>query len=205
MTPTLLLPGSTHCIILRGSSYYTPYPVQSSSPLIALLAKRPTGMSTLFKKLNLSNRNPIIVLNAPETFDTELRQLVNVEVIRKSNRKKKADFGIAFAITQQDLDDLSRQLIEAVEGEAVLWIAYPKGTSKQYRCEFNRDSGWTVIGNAGFEPVRQVSIDSDWTALRFRKVEHIKSLTRRTSMAISTEGKQRTSKESPKVKKTSKK
>ena len=162
-------------------------------------------MSTIFKKLNLANQNPILVLNAPDTFDTELQQLVNVEVIRKSNRKKKADFGIAFAITQQDLDDLSQQLIESIPGDAVLWIAYPKGTSKQYRCEFNRDTGWTVLGKAGFEPVRQVSIDSDWTALRFRKVEFIKSLTRRTSMAISAEGKQITSQESPKTTKTSRK
>lgn len=162
-------------------------------------------MSTLFKKLNLTNQNPILVLNAPDTFDTELQQLENVKVIRKAHRQKKAGFGLAFAITQQDLDDRSQQLIESIEGDAVLWIAYPKGTSKQYRCEFNRDSGWTVLGNAGFEPVRQVSIDSDWTALRFRKVEHIKSLTRRTSMAISTEGKQRTSKESPKATKTSRK
>ena len=162
-------------------------------------------MSTLFKKLNLTNQNPILVLNAPETFDTELQQLANVKVIQKANPQRKVDFGIAFAITQKDLDNRSQQLIESIPGDAVLWIAYPKGTSKQYRCEFNRDSGWTVLGNAGFEPVRQVSIDSDWTALRFRKVEFIKSLTRRTNLAISAEGKQITSKESPKTTKNSRK
>lgn len=162
-------------------------------------------MSTLFKKLNLTNQNPILVLNQPDTFGTELQQLENVKVIRKTHRQKKVGFGIAFAITQQDLDHRSQQLIESIEGDAILWIAYPKGTSKQFRCEFNRDNGWTILGNAGFEPVRQVSIDSDWTALRFRKVEHIKSLNRRTSMAISTEGKQRTSKESTKATKTSRK
>lgn len=135
-------------------------------------------MSTLFTKLNLTNQNPILVLNQPDTFGTELQQLENVKVIRKTHR-------------------------ESIEGDAILWIAYPKGTAKQFRCEFNRDNGWTVLGNAGFEPVRQVSIDSDWTALRFRKVEHIKSLNRRTSMAISTEGKQRTSKESTKATKNS--
>ena len=38
----------------------------------------------------------------------------------------------------------------------------------------NCDSGWPVLGAAGFEPVRMVAIDADWSALRFRRVEHIK-------------------------------
>jgi hypothetical protein len=52
---------------------------------------------------------------------------------------------------------------------------YPKGTSKRYTCDFNRDSGWEVIRNAGFDSVRQIAIDEDWSALRFRRVEYIKS------------------------------
>jgi hypothetical protein len=52
---------------------------------------------------------------------------------------------------------------------------YPKGTSKCYTCDFNRDSGWDVIRNAGFDSVRQIAIDEDWSALRFRRVEYIKS------------------------------
>jgi hypothetical protein len=61
-------------------------------------------------------------------------------------------------------------------GDAILWMAYPKGTSKRYECEFNRDNGWDVLGRAGFEGVRQVAIDEDWSALRFRRVEFSKSL-----------------------------
>jgi hypothetical protein len=57
----------------------------------------------------------------------------------------------------------------------VLWFAYPKGSSKKYTCEFNRDSGWKVIRSLGFDSVRQVAIDEDWSALRFRRVEYIKS------------------------------
>jgi hypothetical protein len=73
--------------------------------------------------------------------------------------------------------------------DAVFWIASPKRTSKRYRCELSRDTDWTAIGEAGFEPVRQVAIDEDWSALRFRRTTHIKSLTRRASMRISPEGK----------------
>ena len=48
-----------------------------------------------------------------------------------------------------------------------------------------------MLGGAGFEPVRQVAIDEDWSALRFRRVAHVKSLTRSKAMALTDEGKQR--------------
>ena len=70
-------------------------------------------------------------------------------------------------------------------------MIYPKGTSKKYKCEFNRDSGWPALGAGGYEPVRMVAIDEDWSALRFRKAEKIKSMTRNPDGAISKVGKQK--------------
>lgn len=55
-------------------------------------------------------------------------------------------------------------------------MAYPKSTSKKYKCDINRDSGWLVLGAGGFEPVRRVAINQDGSALRFRRVEHIKKM-----------------------------
>ena len=100
-------------------------------------------------------------------------------------------FAIAFVITQKELDEASEALAASAEGDAILWFAYPKKSSKKYRCEFNRDSGWNVLGKAGFEGVRMVAIDDDWSALRFRRVEFVKSLTRRESFALSEGGKKR--------------
>ena len=34
------------------------------------------------------------------------------------------------------------------------------------------------MGKAGFEGVRMVAIDEDWSAVRFRRVEFIKTMTR---------------------------
>jgi hypothetical protein len=64
------------------------------------------------------------------------------------------------------------------KGDAVVWFAYPKGSSKKYKSQINRDNGWAVMGKAGFEPVRMVAIDEDWSALRFRRVEFIKTMNR---------------------------
>lgn len=148
-------------------------------------------MTPLFKKLNLGEIDTILVLNAPDAFEDELSQLDGIKVLRKAPPKGKIPFALGFAITQAECDRVSSALIKATEGDAVVWIAYPKGTSKKYQCEFNRDTGWKVLGAAGFDTVRQVAIDEDWSALRFRRAEYIKSLTRGHTQAISTEGKRR--------------
>jgi hypothetical protein len=132
-------------------------------------------MSTeLFKKLNLGTHPEIVVLSAPASFEAELKRLKDVKILRDPANPKDVKFGIAFAITQAELDRASKVLAAASEGDAVIWFAYPKGTSKRYRCEFNRDSGWKVIVDAGFESVRMVAIDEDWSALRFRRKEYVK-------------------------------
>lgn len=75
------------------------------------------------------------------------------------------------------------------KNDEVVWLAYPKLSSKKYTCEFNRDTGWQALGDIGFEGVRMVAIDEDWSALRFRKAENIKTMTR--SFAMSKKGKEK--------------
>ena len=152
-------------------------------------------MPSVFEKLNLKDQNAILVLNAPQSFEPELTALRGVTVLRGAAAKQ-VSFALAFAITQKELDAASKALVKKASGDAVLWIAHPKGMSKKYKCEFNRDSGWTVLGQAGYEPVRMVAIDEDWSALRFRRVEFIKAMTRRVSSAMTKEGKAKTKQKS---------
>jgi len=144
-------------------------------------------MSELFRKLQRGERDTIHVLNAPDSFAVELEKLAGVAV--KRALRGRTDFALAFAITRKELDAVSKRMVEAAGDDAVLWVAYPKRSSKRYRCEFDRDDGWTVLGAAGYEPVRMVAIDEDWSALRFRKAEAIGTMTR--SRAISDAGKAR--------------
>lgn len=129
-------------------------------------------MTPLFKKLNLGQQPVIHVLDAPTSFEAELTALEGVTVQRSIQGA--AQFAMAFVITVAQRDAASVLLAQACHGDAVLWMVYPKGSSKQYRCEFNRDSDWTVLREAGFDTVRMVAVDPDWSALRFRRVEYIK-------------------------------
>ncbi len=151
-------------------------------------------MTAIFKKLNLKDQKEILVLQAPESFEPELAALENVSVLRTLDEGPQVAFTLAFVTKLAEIERAAEALAKKAPGDAVVWFAYPKGTSKKYRCEFNRDTGWEALGRAGFEPVRQVAIDEDWSALRFRRAEFIKTLTRDASWAMSEEGKKKAGK-----------
>jgi hypothetical protein len=131
-------------------------------------------MTGVFHKLNWKAQPELVVFNAPASFEPELARLVGVKILRDPRKPKAVEFALAFATRQAELDRLSTILAGASHGDVLLWFAYPKGSSKRYTCEFNRDNGWQILRGAGFDSVRQVAIDEDWSALRFRRVEYIK-------------------------------
>ena len=151
-------------------------------------------MSTIFDKLNLKNQTEILVLNAPESFEPELAALNNVTIRRNAGDVKEIDFSLAFVTRQKEVDAIAKTVALKAKGDAIVWFAYPKGTSKKYKCEFNRDTGWAALGAAGFEGVRMVAIDEDWSALRFRRVEFIQTMTRDKKRAMTKRGKKKVTK-----------
>ena len=146
-------------------------------------------MTPLFKKLNLKEQTEIVVINAPDSFEPELEGLSGIIIQRSLAAAKRVTFSLCFVTTQEEINQIVDQLVAKIEGDATIWFAYPKGSSKKYKSEINRDKGWEVLGQHGCEPVRQVAIDQDWSALRFRRVEFIKSMKRSQKMALSQQGK----------------
>jgi hypothetical protein len=149
-------------------------------------------MDALLKKLQLAGEPRLLVLNAPESFAPTLeawRAGLNVDL--EPIAQHRYGFVLGFALQLEDVEALAVGTGAWLQaGDAKLWVAYPKASSKRYRCAFNRDTGWQALGDAGFEGVRQIAVDEDWSALRFRRVEFIRSLTRKD--ALSEKGKSRT-------------
>jgi hypothetical protein len=119
-------------------------------------------VAEVWGKLNLKDQTAILVVNAPPSFEPQLKALDGVTVKRRPADVKSFDFSLAFVTRQKEVDDLAKVVAKKAKGDA------------------------------GFEPVRMVAIDDDWTAMRARRVEFIKNLTRPESFALSTEGKKRT-------------
>ncbi|WP_028295738.1 hypothetical protein [Olivibacter sitiensis] len=155
-------------------------------------------MTPLFKKLNFKQQKEICILNPPAEFETELNAVKDYAAIKTNiDETNELEFVLAFVKTQTDIDTLTPLIDKKLKGDGIVWYAYPKGTSKKYKAAINRDNGWDILGKADFEPVRQVAIDEDWSALRFRKVEFIKVMTRRTDFAMTQQGQLKTKSAKP--------
>jgi hypothetical protein len=132
-------------------------------------------MATVFEKLNLKDQKEILVLDAPESFVPELASLHGITIHRSLRAGSEFGFALAFVTRKSDIETLVDPLLLRAKGDAILWFAYPKGTSKKYQCDFNRDTGWDALKFRGWETVRAVAIDEDWSALRFRRKEFVKA------------------------------
>ncbi|MEL7530465.1 MAG: hypothetical protein AAFN10_04115 [Bacteroidota bacterium] len=143
--------------------------------------------------MNFKDQKRILVLFAPIAFQpnmAEMEPLCRVETELKTGEKY--DYILAFAESVQKLSEIMSSLSgQLSEQDPQLWIAYPKKSSKKYKSDITRDNGWEAVGSQGFEPVKQVAVDADWSALRFRLVRFIKSLKRNPKMIISEEGKKK--------------
>jgi hypothetical protein len=129
-------------------------------------------MTAVFKKLNYKSQDPILILAAPPSFENELREMAKLAGVHSSlKRGAKYGFALAFAPMKADLLKAAKLLLHAVEKDAVLWFAYPKQSSKAYTSDLNRDSCWAVLAPLGLQAVRQIAIDADWSALRFKRKE----------------------------------
>ncbi|GAB4409677.1 MAG: hypothetical protein OHK0053_36490 [Microscillaceae bacterium] len=150
-------------------------------------------MEALLKKLNFKPGLVAYLGNVPEEWSA-LPDFFRAEgmVFIEPPLDKPLDFALLFVTAQPQIETAMAWLPQQMPGDAQLWFAYPKGTAKKYRCDFNRDTGWEALGQAGFEGVRQVAIDQEWSALRFRRVAFIQKMTRQKSRALTEAGKTKT-------------
>lgn len=148
-------------------------------------------MDALLTKLNFKAHRRVRVLGAPAEAAALLAALGAVATVESQpDAAGPFDFAVVFL---RDCQDLSRavEAAQCLDEDAPFWCCYPKKSSKRYASDLSRDRGWQPLGDLGFEPVRQVALDEDWSALRFRKAEQIKTLTRSADFAMSAVGKAR--------------
>ena len=159
-------------------------------------------MNPIFKKLNFKDQGAVVVVNAPPSFKKEILEMKAVTKVVTAISSGEISFFLGFVTKQQEVDALVEKVVPLLAKDGLIWFAYPKGSSKKYKCEFNRDSGWTKLGKHDFEPVRMVAIDEDWSALRFRHVDNIKVMTRSRTLSDAGTQKISSSKKQPASKST---
>jgi hypothetical protein len=109
----------------------------------------------LRSKLQIPVGMPVNVINAPRGVNLGL-----------SLATGPADATLLFAENAAVLKADGGPAFQAAKADKLAWVAYPK--AGQLGTDLNRDKLWEMLKPMGIRPVRQVSIDETWSALRFR-------------------------------------
>jgi hypothetical protein len=137
-------------------------------------------MNKLLDKLNYKSQKRIAVINAGENFLKSLsKELIDVQVDVEIDQRFPYEFMLLFVELVSEVKTLAPMALHNLTSDGILWFAYPKKTSKKYSSDIDRDHGWEVLLDRGFDKVRQVALDDDWSALKFRNVRFIKSARKR--------------------------
>ena len=122
----------------------------------------------LIKKLGIKPKQRVVILNAPEGYLEQLGTLpAGVELVTTTTPSDAFDVVHLFVRSQAELESQAPMAIQLVKPGGLLWISYPKQSSK-VTTDLNRDILWRVFPNREWRPVTQISIDEVWSALRFR-------------------------------------
>src|SRR5574337_802638 len=122
--------------------------------------------SSLAKKLKVKPDQRAAVVNAPDGYIKELGSLpAGVELTEKLSGK--FDWIQLFVKNRAELDKLAGRAISALKPESLLWICYPKGTSK-IQTDLTRDKGWDILQKADLKWVTLISVNETWSAFALR-------------------------------------
>jgi hypothetical protein len=133
-------------------------------------------MKSLPEKLNFKGQNRIAVINAGEGLNLHLYpELKDVRIDTEIDQRYPYTFMIIFVKKISEVRQITPVVLHNLALDGVLWFCYPKKSSGKLSSDLNRDKGWKSLNDSGFFGVRMVSVDENWSALRFRNVRFIKS------------------------------
>ncbi|MVO98726.1 DUF3052 domain-containing protein [Paenibacillus lutrae] len=149
----------------------------------------PGEQQSVIRKLQIKDQSrPILILNAPpeykeilSAFDAE----IHTQIISESY-----SFVQVFGTSNGEIREGAVRGAAALDTDGLLWLCYPKKTSRIYKgSDCSRESVAALLAAEGYEPVRQIALDDDWSALRYKQAGSIKKMTRKS--AVTDHGKQR--------------
>ena len=126
--------------------------------------------SSLFEDLELKDERSLLIQGLPSSIEKVFVKLSYAKNVTPLLKSRKIDFALIFAVNQNQLNNILREVFSALHSNSKLWIAYPKQTSKIVS-DLNRQCSWDLLVQSGFENVNVVSIDNVWNAIRFKKTE----------------------------------
>ena len=123
---------------------------------------------TLFEKLEFADEKNLLIQGLPSSIEKQFCKLSFAKNMTPLLKSRKIDFALVFAVNENQLNGILRDVMPALKEDTKFWVAYPKITSKIVT-DLNRDSSWQQLTSAGYETVSEVALDHVWSAARFER------------------------------------
>ena len=122
------------------------------------------------QKLMIKEGRKVLFVNPPKNYKSTLGELPpNVSVLK--GPKEPVDIIQVFVTSRKELEEQLPRLKVALTPKGILWVSFLKGTSKlKGQLNLNRDSIAEYAETLGLEGVATISVDDDWSGLRFKVV-----------------------------------
>ncbi|MEB3346574.1 DUF3052 domain-containing protein [Aquimarina gracilis] len=136
--------------------------------LIFYFDDMPVGYSgtTLAKKLGIKEGNVILLYNHPKYYFDLFSDLPQGLIYKNEITPESCDFIHVFCATFTELEKVAGIYKSALKKDGMLWISWPKGTSK-IETDLKREPIREYLISIGLVDVKVAAIDEDWSGLKF--------------------------------------
>jgi len=123
-------------------------------------------MSSTAQKLRIKENFDLLTINAPADFKKNIGELP--KGVRISNDSKIYNQVHWFVMTKAQMDKELNSVLKLVNDDVILWIYYPKGTSK-VQTDLTRDKGWdNLLNHDELSWISLISFDDTWSTFGSR-------------------------------------
>jgi galactokinase len=121
------------------------------------------------EKLKIKPGYRVMLIDEPLGYRENMVLPEGVEII--TGKGKEVDLAQLFVTDMKGLKDKLPKLKKMMKKSGLIWVTYPKGTSKlakEGNVDINRDSIWKYGDEIGLTGVSMISIDDTWSGFRMK-------------------------------------
>lgn len=132
-------------------------------------------MKELLRKLNYKEQRRIVVVNSEQAFyDALVKELPGVITDNQIDQRCPYTFMLVFVRNISEVEHYAPIALHNLTADGNLWFCFPRKTSKTFTTDLEKEKGWDTLIDSGFHQVRMITVDNDWSALKFRNNKFLK-------------------------------
>lgn len=118
---------------------------------------------SILDKLHLQEEKNVLIQGLPSSIEKHFIKVSFAKNVTPLLKSRKIDFALIFALNENQLCNILKEVLPALHKNAKFWISHPKSSSK-ILTNLSKESSWDVVVDAGFTKGEEVELDNTWVA-----------------------------------------